>query len=96
MALFQRYRATHMSLHMNPMVFQTLDLTSLPTWMAEEAKSVLTWALASLYADTWLRADYKSCLLLLIFVLGGQLKDFTVPFPPPDHHARWMSKVIVI
>ena len=76
MTLFRRYRSAYMSLDMDSTKFHTLDLSSLPDWMAEEATRVLQWVLASLYADTRPRADYKACLLLLIYVLGGDLKNF--------------------
>ena len=29
-------------------------------------------------------------------MLGGQLSNFTLKFPGPDHHARWMSKAIYL
>jgi hypothetical protein len=93
MALFRRYKAAFLGLQMDSTKFQSIDLSILPRWMADEAGNVLAWAYAALYSDTWPRADYKACLLLLIQVLGGQLKEFNIPFPPPDHHARWMSKV---
>jgi hypothetical protein len=93
-ALFRRFKSEFFSLALDDQSeFRTLELDSLPSWMQVEARRVLEWALASLYSDTWPRADYNSCLLLLVHVLGGKLKCVVLRYPPPDHHARWMSKV---
>ena len=35
-------------------------------------------------------------LELLIVSLGGDVPKFNLKLPGPDHHARWMSKVIYI
>ena len=73
-----------------------LDQSELPDWMKQEALEVLTWALKVHEENIWPRCDYKEILELSIIMLGGQLSNFTLKFPGPDHHARWMSKAIYL
>ena len=62
--------------------------------MMEEGKKVLVWAEKEHEKNTWPRADYQEMLQLVIFCLGGCVKNFNLRIPGPDHHARWMSKVL--
>ena len=71
-----------------------LDVNSLPEWLQEEAKNVLSWALAEFSKNTWPRGDYKEMMELLIVFLGGSVENFKFHIPGADHHARWMSKII--
>ena len=48
------------------------------------------------WKKTWPRDDYKELLTLTIISLGGNIPEFRMMLPGPDHHARWMSKVIYI
>ena len=56
----------------------------------------MTWTLKVHKENIWPRCDYKELLELSIIMLGGQLPNFTLKFPGPDHHARWMSKAIYL
>ena len=59
-----------------------------------EARSVLSWAEQELAKNTWPREDYRELVRLAIVCLGGEVPGFQFLLPGPDHHARWMSKVI--
>ena len=71
-----------------------LKLNSLPEWLQQEAKNVLSWALTEFSKNTWPRGDYKEMMELLIVFLGGSVENFKFRLPGADHHARWMSKII--
>ena len=73
-----------------------LKIEELESGLQAEAKSVLQWALDHLQEGTWPRDDYREMLELLIISLGGEIPSFNFKLPGPDHHARWMSKVIYI
>ena len=58
------------------------------------ATDMLTWATEQLVKQTFPRDDYREMMELVVISLGGQVKGFMFKLPGPDHHARWMSKVI--
>ena len=64
--------------------------------MQEESKEILRWALRERQKNTWPRCDYKELIELTIVMLGGTLDGFSIKFPGPDHHARWMIKALYI
>ena len=71
-----------------------LDYSSLPEWMQDEARLVLSWAEREEAKNTWPREDYRELLRLTIVCLGGIVPGFQFLLPGPDHHARWMSKAL--
>ena len=71
-----------------------LDSTSLPEWMQEEARAVLSWAEEELGKNTWPREDYRELLRLTVVCLGGDVPDFEFMMPGAYHHAHWMSKCL--
>ena len=58
------------------------------------ALDVRSWAEEMLANRTFPRDDYKEFMELVVVSLGGKVDGFTFKLPGPDHHARWMSKVI--
>ena len=52
--------------------------------MMEEGKKVLVWAEKEHEKNTWPRADYQEMLQLVIFCLGGCVKNFSLRIPGPD------------
>ena len=70
------------------------DYDSVPNWLQVEARLVLSWAEQEMAKNTWPREDYRELLMLAIVCLGGEVPSFQFRLPGPDHHARWMSKVI--
>ena len=95
-ALFRRLKSSWHSIQIDYDKLSKFDFTSVPDWMQVEGKSVLDWALKELAKKTWPRADYKELLELTIICLGGDIPGFKFRLPGPDHHARWMSKVIYL
>ena len=95
-SLFRRLKSTFNSLEVDYENLSKFDFSSVPSWMEEEGKSFLAWAEKELAKKTWPRADYKELLMLTIICLGGVIPGFQFRLPGPDHHARWMSKVIYI
>lgn len=90
-ALFRRFKASYLSLNLDPSKFVCLDLSTKPEWMQKLGTEILEWAKALRRKNTFPRADYAEFLSLVIYSLGGDNEDFTMMMPGPDHHARWMS-----
>lgn len=93
-SLFRRLESEWQNLDIEYSKLSILDTASLPQWMQEEARSVLSWAEAELAKNTWPREDYRELLRLTIVALGGVVPGFQFLQPGPDHHARWMSKCL--
>ena len=93
-SLFRRLKSSWHSLDIDYDNLFKFDYSSVPEWMVEEGKAVLAWAERELAKNTWPRDDYKELLKLTIICLGGNIPGFQFMIPGPDHHARWMSKVI--
>ena len=92
--LFRRLKSDWYSLEINYSNLELFDYDSVPVWMAEEARQVMSWGMKELEKGTWPRADYKEFLQLTVICLGGSIEDFKFKLPGADHHARWMSKGI--
>ena len=93
-ALFRRLKSEWYKLDIDYTKLRKLELGSAPEWVQEEAMAVLAWAEEELAKNTWPRADYQELLVLTIISLGGEVEGFKFMLPGPDHHARWMSKMI--
>ena len=94
MDLFRRLKREWHSLVIDYDNLSKFDYDSVPEWIQVEARSVLSWAEQEMAKNTWPREDYRELLRLAIVCLGGDVQGFQFLLPGPDHHARWMSKVI--
>ena len=94
MELFRRLKKEWHTLVIDYENLCKFDYDSVPQWLQVEARSVLSWAEQELAKNTWPREDYRELLRLAIVCLGGEVPGFQFLLPGPDHHARWMSKVI--
>ena len=95
-ALFRRLKSEWHSLDIDYENLSTFEYESVPDWIAEEGKAVLSWAEEMLKSNVWPRADYQELLRLTVISLGGSIPGFQFQLPGADHHARWMSKCLYI
>ena len=93
-ALFRKLKADWHTMEIDYGNLCKFDYSSVPDWMQQEGKDVLSWAERELVKNTWPREDYRELLKLTIVCLGGEVPNFQFLLPGPDHHARWMSKCL--
>ena len=94
--LFKRMEKEWYDLEIDYDNLRVFDYSSVPDWMAEEARKVKEWGEKMLETKSWVREDYREFLQLMVKALGGHVKDFRFRLPGADHHARWMSKGIYL
>ena len=75
-AIFEKFQKDFEFIDIDYKNLNKLDISSLPEWLQEECKSVLSWALHHLEKATFPRGDYKELLQLLIIYLGGSVESF--------------------
>ena len=93
-ALFRRLRDQWRDIDID---FSELDVSYFshaPQRLKDLAEETLSWAKSHLAKKTFPRDDYREFLELVIISLGGKVEGFVFKLPGPDHHPRWMSKVI--
>ena len=95
-SLFRMLKNVYHELDIDTTQLVVLNKINLPLWMQEESNDILRWAQTEYQKNTWPRYDYKELIELTIVMLGGTVDSFSIKFPGPDHHTRWMSKAIYI
>ena len=75
-AIFEKFQKDFEFINIDYKNLSKLDISSLPEWLQEECRSVLSWALDHLEKATFPRGDYKELLQLLIIYLGGSVESF--------------------
>ena len=93
-ALFRRLRDQWRSLKIDYCNLVLSDFSEAPYGLNDVARQMLCWAREQLVKGTFPRDDYREFMELVVISLGGEVKGFMLKLPGPDHHARWMSKVI--
>ena len=93
-ALFRRLRDQWRYLDIDYSELDVSDFSHAPQRLKDLAEETLSWAKSHLAKKTFPRDDYREFLELVIISLGGKVEGFVFKLPGPDHHARWMSKVI--
>ena len=88
MSLFKEFKALW------PDIDQSAYQPGFPTDLIspEKAEEVIKFCREQL-AQFQPRDDYRQGLELIILSLGGDKGTITFKEPPPEHHARWMSKL---
>ena len=93
-ALFRRLRDQWRDLKIDYSELVLSDFSGAPQRLQDIAEEVLSWAREHLAKKTFPRDDYREFMELVVISLGGEVVGFVFKLPGPDHHARWMSKVI--
>jgi hypothetical protein len=93
-AMYRRLRDQFRELKINYSDLVLSDFSTASPKLQQMAIDVLDWALEMLAKKTFPRYDYKEFMELVVISLGGKMDGFMFKLPGPDHHARWMSKVI--